>query len=84
MYTSHKVIVDIDNCEKENFFCKICKFPMTNYRDYKTSKAWDCCNHCYLEFAEARRKDWKDGWRPDKTVVDRYIYKRKCMYGIEE
>ena len=84
MFTSPKITVIDDTGEKEDFFCKICQFVLTSYLDFKYHKEYGCCNECYLQFAEARRKEWKEGWRPDKTVVDQYIYNRKCMYGIEE
>jgi hypothetical protein len=84
MFITPEVVLYDDTNEKEDFFCNICQFPLTNYLDFKYNKEYNCCNECYLQFVEARRKEWKEGWRPDKTVLEQYIYKRKCMYGIEE
>ena len=84
MFSNHKIIVINESENKENFFCDICQFALIDYKDFEANKNYNCCNECYLQFVEARRKEWKDGWRPDKTVVEQYIYKRKCMYKIEE
>ena len=78
MFTNHKVVFKKSESEcKENFFCTLCHLPNSSFDDIETSKAWDgICNSCYMTYVEARRKEWKDGWRPDKETLEEYIYKR--------
>ena len=77
MSTSLNIRV-IDNItEKISFFCNLCGFPLHTHEDFKSNKEYSCCHECYLTFAEARRKEWKDGWRPEQTVLEEYIYNRK-------
>ena len=79
MYINHKVILkDESNDNHDCFFCKLCKFPLSSFLDFKYSKEYDgACNECYLTFIEARRKEWKEGWRPDKETLETHIYTRK-------
>ena len=79
MSTNLKIKV-IGNFKKENFYCTVCNFPLCSAEDFEKSKEYDCCNNCYLQFAEARRKDWKNGWRPNKTDVRSYISIRRKLY----
>tara|TARA_B100001113_G_C20758028_1_gene469635 strand:+ start:291 stop:560 length:270 start_codon:yes stop_codon:yes gene_type:complete len=80
MSITHDVkIIDKINL-KESFFCNICGFPLRLKEDFSYNQEYSCCNECYLTFAESRRKDWKDGWRPDQREVEEYIYNRKLMY----
>ena len=84
MYTSLKInLVDRIN-EEESFFCDLCGFPLRSHDDFEKHKEWRCCQECYLTHAEARRKDWKEGWRPDKETLDEYIYKRKSILLNQE
>ena len=87
MYKAYDVIFE-NKCEEnefDNFFCKICKFPLASYSDFLYNKESNCCNECYLTFAESRKQLWKEGWRPDKTVVEAYIYKRRqSVLGVKD
>ena len=84
MYTNLNIkLVDTIN-EKINFFCKICRFPLRSQKDFAYNKSHECCHECYLTYAEARRKEWKDGWRPDKETIEEYIYKRKNLLLQQE
>ena len=84
MYTNHEVILIGEDEEKDEFFCPVCTFPLATVLDFRHYRSYHCCHECYLTFCESRRKEWKEGWRPDKTVIEEYIYNRKCMFGIEE
>jgi hypothetical protein len=84
MSSSHKVIMIGEDQNDEDFFCPICLFPLKSYEDFFYKEDYNCCNECYLTFAEARRKEWKEGWRPNKTTTEQYIYNRKLMFNIEE
>jgi|10_taG_2_1085330.scaffolds.fasta_scaffold69114_2 hypothetical protein len=69
----------IVNYSKENidFFCAICKFPLTLNEDFEKNQNFGCCYECYQTYVESRINEWKDGWRPDKIEVKEYIYIRK-------
>ena len=84
MFINPEVIFIGEDQKDEDFFCPICSFPLKTYEDFFTYKDYHCCNECYLTFAEARRKEWKEGWRPNKTDVEEYIYNRKLIIHTEE
>ncbi len=72
-----KVIGDI---KKERFYCEICKYPLLRLEDFEKDDEYQCCYECYLQFAEARREEWKNGWRPKKADVNSYISIRRKLY----
>ena len=80
MYTNHKIVV-IGKVKKENFYCKLCNFPLVTKQDFDANKGYDCCHECYLQFAQSRRNEWKSGWRPNKTDVRSYISIRRKLYN---
>ena len=77
MYTAYKVTFEDTEVNPTGFFCELCKFPLRTHQDFFYKKSFCCCHECYLTFAESRKQLWKDGWRPDKTTVEEYIYNRK-------
>ena len=81
MYINHKLKI-IDYVEtKSTFFCPICKFPLGSNLDFEKNEKFNCCYECYQTFVQARVKEWEEGWRPDKTRVEEYIYLRKKIYS---
>ena len=73
------------NKEQIHFFCSLCSFPLVSFDDFNHAKEWDgVCHECYLTFVEARRKEWKENWRPDKETLEEYIYKRKSVLLQQE
>ena len=86
MYINHKVIFkDKTGSSKDHFFCALCKFTLVSHQDFTCSKEWEgICNECYLTFIESRKKEWKEGWRPDKETLETHIYNRKCQLIPEE
>ena len=72
-----KVIGDF---KKERFYCEICQYPLLSSEDFEKDSKYDCCHECYLQFAESRREEWKNGWRPKKAVVNSYISIRRKLY----
>lgn len=78
MFTNLKVVFkNSENDCKENFFCTLCNLPNSSFEDLETARNWSgVCHECYMTFVEARRKEWKEGWRPDKETLEEYIYKR--------
>ena len=82
MYIKAKVVFEDDD-EIEDFFCPICRFPLSSAEDFFMHKKHSCCNECYMTFVEPRKEDWKDGWRPDQTKLEEYIYLRKSMFLLD-
>tara|TARA_R110001599_G_scaffold340822_1_gene561461 strand:- start:1051 stop:1314 length:264 start_codon:yes stop_codon:yes gene_type:complete len=83
MYTAHKVLFNDNGLAKDSFFCKLCKFVLVGRVDFLKNKEYECCGECYLTFVESRKDLWKEGWRPDKTALDEYIYKRtQLIIGV--
>ena len=87
MYINPKIIFKDTTSDKNttNFFCVLCSFPLASQEDFSTSCDWNgTCHECYLTFIECRRKDWKDGWRPDKETLEEYIYSRRKVLLDQE
>ena len=61
---------------KELFYCNLCSYPLLSKEDFE-HKDYEVCNECYLTFIEARKEEWKNGWRPEKSSLDSYILLRK-------
>ena len=66
--------------EKENFFCELCGFPLKSSDDFIISIEYDCCHDCYLIFAEARKEDWKNNYRPEKKLIKNHIKQKKKLF----
>tara|TARA_Y100000593_G_C4297166_1_gene331275 strand:- start:1269 stop:1535 length:267 start_codon:yes stop_codon:yes gene_type:complete len=86
MYINRKIkFSSKDDSDKNKFFCKLCDFPLVSFDDLRLANDWPgCCHECFLSFVEARKKEWKDGWRPDKETLDEYIYKRHEILLLQE
>ena len=89
MYINHKVhYVNKTPLIKDEFFCKICDYPLVSFKDFTSQKEYHCCNDCFLKFAESRKEDWKNGWRPNKKAINDYIKVKKqiheCIINIKE
>ena len=68
----------IDTTKKEeNFFCKLCSFPLISYIDFRRHEEYSACENCFLHFVEARKKEWLEGWRPSEEIINEYIKARK-------
>ena len=79
MFTSRNIKV-IGEFKKERFYCEVCQYPLLSAKDFEKDNEYKCCNECYLQFAESRRDEWKNGWRPKKSVVNSYISIRRKLY----
>lgn len=81
MSINHKIVfIDKSNQEtKDLFFCKLCSYVLNSKDDFSTSKTYQCCHDCYLTFIESRKKEWENGWRPDKTKLKEHIYNKKSV-----
>lgn len=49
--------------------CPICDHVLYGRDDETSSMEFSCCDRCARLWAHARRKDWKDGWRPTAEQV---------------
>lgn len=80
MYINLKVtLVDKTECASNSFFCKICKYPLITQKDFASSKDYNCCNECYLNFVQSRKEEWKKGFKIDKTELSKYLNIRKQL-----
>lgn len=70
---------DTESSPEEHFFCDLCGFILKTESDIQSHSDHLCCNECFLTFAESRRDAWKDGWRPKKSDVRKYINTRKRL-----
>ena len=66
-------IIDKSNSKNEEFYCRMCNYPLVSREDFQLNSEYFCCNDCYLTFVEARKKEWKNGWRPKQNLIDTYI-----------
>ena len=79
MFTNRNIKV-IGEFKKERFYCEVCQYPLLSAQDFEKDSEYECCYECYLQFAESRRDEWKNGWRPKKSVVNSYISIRRKLY----
>jgi protein-arginine kinase activator protein McsA len=79
MFINPKIRV-IGEFKKERFYCAICQYPLLTFEDFERDREYGCCQECYLQFAESRREEWKNGWRPKKSDVNSYISIRRKLY----
>lgn len=50
-------------------YCPICERLLRTQDDENSYLEYECCNFCALNFAHARKNEWKNGWRPTKEEV---------------
>tara|TARA_R110001583_G_scaffold16272_8_gene66676 strand:- start:13225 stop:13533 length:309 start_codon:yes stop_codon:yes gene_type:complete len=50
-------------------FCPICEFVMNTSDDFDFYQEFSCCEECGVRFAQSRRKEWLEGWRPEKDDI---------------
>lgn len=58
-------------------FCEVCKFPMTTSDDFLSHKEYQCCHKCSIYLVGKNLSGWKQGWRPDKETMEKYLQYRK-------
>lgn len=51
-------------------FCPVCNFVMNSASDVEAFEIAKCCDECYIKWAQARKKDWEEGWRPAKEEIE--------------
>lgn len=81
MYINPDILFTEKNkdAKSSDFFCTVCQFPFATYHDFNIKKEYNCCYDCYIHFAEAKRTDWKNGWRPDKKDVTAHVKTKKQL-----
>lgn len=60
-------------------WCELCEYALKTKEDYQSSKENHCCEECWLTFGQSRQKEWKEGWRPDNEILDRYKENRRIL-----
>ena len=81
MSTKHEIFF-VDKSKKkikDIFFCELCSYVLNSKDDFDISKKYQCCHNCYLTFIESRKKEWENGWRPDKTKLKEHIYNKRML-----
>ena len=74
-----KIIVE-NNADDENrlpLFCPICDLVMNRPGDITSFENFSCCSECSMIWAESRREEWSNGWRPSKEDVEKEVQIRK-------
>ncbi len=49
--------------------CPICNTYSFSSKDDMYMTKFECCFACYVTYVEDREERWKQGWRPNNTVV---------------
>jgi hypothetical protein len=55
-----------------SFFCPVCEFMIETRKDSSYIMSTGCCENCATYFAEPRRKQWQEGWRPSRDELESY------------
>jgi hypothetical protein len=66
-------VIIVPECFVESrprLFCSVCKYVLKTHLDETANEKYECCHDCFLRFAEARKDEWLQGWRPKKEVLD--------------
>jgi hypothetical protein len=50
-------------------FCDVCGFPNLTTDDVVSHRENFCCSRCALRWVDAKREEWKLGWRPSHDEV---------------
>jgi hypothetical protein len=57
--------------------CPVCSFLMRGSSDSESYFKFKCCFDCDMKWAQSRKKDWEDGWRPTDDEIKQEISQRK-------
>ncbi len=80
MFIKNNIKVIDKTIDKEYFYCKICSFPLVTIDDFRRMESFNCCEECFVKFAESRKEEWLEGFRPKKEEVNNYIKTKKQLY----
>ena len=56
--------------------CPVCHSLVRNKDDEVSWEKFQCCHRCKLEWAESRKNEWLNGWRPNLEIVQEKINDR--------
>ena len=59
--------------------CPVCCRLVKSQLDTFAFQDYGCCNECMLTWAQARREQWLDGWRPSPKMVKEELRKRSQL-----
>ena len=81
MSTKYKIVTSktLKDYSGDNFFCSLCGFTLRSQDDFRVNSEYFCCHECYLTFVESRIEKWREGWRPKKSDIRKYINNRKSL-----
>lgn len=69
-HSNYIVVKPEDAGEPTAIFCPVCEFPMKDSDDSISFQENSCCKLCELRWAIPNKEKWKDGWRPDQSLID--------------
>ena len=50
--------------------CPICEFLIKGLEDIYMLDKFGCCQECAFTWAQPRRKEWEEGWRPSSQQIN--------------
>jgi len=79
MKTYH-IISDFNDEEKTiPLFCPHCGQLMKTYDDQNAFNQYECCDWCAMKWAHPNSGQWKNGWRPEKNILELELKNRPPM-----
>lgn len=76
----YSVIVPMNVEPSVPLICGICNRLMRSHDDEISYNEFKCCNLCALQWAHPRRKEWNDGWRPSREMIDDVVRQRPPLF----
>jgi len=79
-YLDDNIVVIDSSITTDNLtslFCPVCDFIMNSARDNSFFLVYECCADCGTKWAECRKDEWKNGWRPSDDEISSEIDARK-------
>jgi hypothetical protein len=74
-----KFINETNEKDKSRLWCEVCEIILSTAEDNYNIKENGCCEECWLTFGQMRQKEWKEGWRPDSEILNRYKQSRRII-----
>jgi C4-type Zn-finger protein len=67
------------NANNMPLFCSLCELPHIKIKDRYCFSEFGICSECGYKFAEVKRKEWNNGWRPSTEEIYIYVTERRDM-----
>lgn len=63
--------------------CPVCDYLFRTLEDDRSYKKYGCCETCDTFWARPNLEKWKEGWRPDKSIVQEKLKEKKIIINLE-